>query len=262
MKSLRIIFYIVSATIVLCGNMLAQAEVTPQSSFPDIPKFYFDALSFSSDQKNMSRLDVYVEVPYSVIHFTNEGDVYAAKYEITVDIRDSLENILSEKTWDEKIETKNYEESVSLKTSNLSQKSFYQLPGRYIISVQISDRETKKVSNLKRNIIVKDFSQLSLSISDLMLVNRISIENGKKIVSPNISGNVGALDDGFFVLFEAYQSQPVDSALTFIRVYNTRHIIVQQDSFFQQLGAEKRACYRKVNTAKLLAGEYAVGVDG
>lgn len=261
MNSVRKIALSFVVMIILHGAMFSQAEVAPRLQFPDFPKFYFDALSFSSDQKNMSRLDVYVEVPYNVIHFTNQGDLFTGSYEITVDIRDTLENILSEKTWDEKIEAKKYEETSSPKTSNLSQKSFLQLPGRYIISVQLTDHETKKVSSIKRNLIVRDFSQSTLSLSDLMLVNRITIENGKKIVSPNISGNVGALEDGFFVLFETYQSAPVDSALTFVRIYNARHTIVQQDSFYQQLGAEKRASFRKVNTTKLIAGEYAVGVE-
>ncbi|MBI4810462.1 MAG: hypothetical protein HY800_03295, partial [Ignavibacteriales bacterium] len=63
-------------SLILVPNILfAQAEMPPVE-LPESPQFYFDALSFESGEYGVSRLDVYVEVPYAAIQFTKDGDKF------------------------------------------------------------------------------------------------------------------------------------------------------------------------------------------
>ena len=43
-----------------------------------------------------------------------------------------------------------------------------------------------------------------------------------------------------------------------IKFRNLRGDVVQQDSFEQVLGADKKSCFHKENTTKLLAGDYTI----
>ncbi len=243
------------------NNAVSQTEPVNQNQLPDVPLFFADALSFASEKNGMSRLDVYVDVGYDVLHFINEGDVYRAGYEVTVTVNDSLGPAVDEKSWLETIETKEYEKSISPRTSNLSQCSFTLLPGRYQITIQVSDSDTKKIARLKKAVTVRNYANGRFSLSDIMLVNSLKFEGGKRVVSPNIQGNVGNISDSFFVFFEAYKRLNVDSTLISVKVYNPKGIVVQQDSFYQKLPAEVTPCFRRLRIAGLTAGEYVVGAE-
>lgn len=259
MTFLKKSFIILSLTYFVTDASLAQPEAQV-IKLPDLPQFYFDALGFASDQAGLGRLDLYVEVPFESIHFIKENDLFHASYEISVNIYDTTETLINEKWWNEKVETKNYDESISPKVGNLSQKSFPLSPGSYNITIQIKDNETSKISRGKRRVLVRDFSVLPFSISDIMLVNRMADEVEKKVVYPNISGNVGDLSDSFFLFFETYNHLGADSARVQVRIRNVKGVVVQSDTFYQPLVAEKKSCFHKVTTSELIAGDYFVEV--
>src|SRR5216684_200339 len=102
---------------------LAQADVQ-QEQLLDIPHFNFEALSFAAEQPDSSRLDVYVEVPYEQLHFTNDDGMFRSNYDVAIDVFDADNKLVLEKSYAEKVETKDYNESVSTKQADLSQRSF------------------------------------------------------------------------------------------------------------------------------------------
>ena len=256
-------------TIALVGLMVAALahdfvmaqEGEPSLQIPDLPKLYFDALSFESDQRGVSRLDVYVQVPFEALRFSKDDDVFRTVYDVTVDVLDSLNNLVTEKFWTEKVETKDYDQSVSPQAGKLSQKSFSLSPASYIVSVQISDQETKKTTSDKRKVFVHDFSIPTFSISDIMLVNRLGEEAEKKVIYPNISGNVADLTDGFYLFFETYNRIGADSALVVTQVRNPKGDVVHMDSSVQPLGSMKKSTFVRVNSTQLVAGDYNLEVD-
>src|SRR5881394_2647637 len=110
-------------TPLLAAHARSQSEFLPQSTFVDGPQFSVEALSFASDDTEKSRLDVYVDVGYDVLHFVNEASTYRAGYEVAIGILDTLNKSVSEKSWLESVQTTAYDKSVSPKESNLSQRS-------------------------------------------------------------------------------------------------------------------------------------------
>lgn len=254
-KYLSLIF----SLILLPKILYAQAEMPPVE-LPELPQFYFDALSFESGEYGVSRLDIYVEVPYAAIQFTKDGDKFRSSYEVTINIYDSVETLVNEKWWIEKIEAEDYNQTISHAISNLNQRSFMLTPGKYFVVVQVKDRETEKTSRIKRKVDVRKYFDTKFCISDLMLANRIEIDSGKTIVYPNISGDVGNVRDTFFLVFEMYNDTLADSTNISVNIFNVKGDLVQRDSFTQPLGTKKRHCFRKVVTTDLIAGDYLLQV--
>ncbi|MBI4546903.1 MAG: GWxTD domain-containing protein [Ignavibacteriae bacterium] len=248
------------AIFVLTLNCWSQAEVPP-IVLPDLPQFYFDALSYMSDQEGVSRLDLYVEVPFEGLRFIKQGNMFLASYEIMVSIHDTTDKLVEEKTWDEHIETQDYDVSVSPRAGNLSHQSFLITPGRYVVTVQVRDNETKKTSRNKGKVTVQNFSKLPFSISDLMLVRRIEIEDEKKVISPNISATIGDISEGFNLFFEIYNSISADSTQILVNIRNVKGDIVQRDTFMQQLDTLKKSSFPRVNSSQLIAGNYVLEVE-
>ena len=239
---------------------VAQDE-DPSVQIPDLPKLFFDAVSFQSDQPALSRLDVYVDVPFDAMRFSRVEDLFTTTYDVTIDVLDSAGALVTEKFWTEKVETKDYDQSVSSQSGKLSQKSFPLSPGTYFVRVQISDQETKKTTTDKRKVVVRDFSGPAFSMSDIMLVNRLSEEAGKKVIYPNISGDVAELANGFYLFFETYEQIGAHSELVIARVRNHKGDIVRSDSSMQSLGSAKKSTFVKINSTQLFAGDYTVDVQ-
>ena len=256
--NIKLSFLLSVAMVPTC--IFSQREIQ-QIERPDLPQFYFESLSFSSDQKGMSRLDVYVEVPYGAVHFTNDGALFKASYDITVDIYDSLNNLVSEKGWTENVEVNDYESSISPHKSRMSLRSLSLSPGNYIAAVQISDNDTKKTLRSKQPMVLKDFSGQGIAVSDLMLVRRVETEGEKRVVYPNITSNVGETGDCFYVFFEVYDQTGADSAVVEVNVRSTKGLNTFQDTYSQVLGAPRKSCFCTINTAHLMPGDYTVQVD-
>lgn len=258
---IKFIFLLILICASFNGTLNSQNEFPPVE-LPDLPQFYFDALCYDSDEIGITRLDIYIEVPYESVNFTKEGDNFHASYEISLSVYDSIETLIDEKWWTEKLEVKDYNQTVSPTTSNLSQRSFPLAPGLYYVAVQIKDNETNKLFRQKKKVNVRRFYDMPFSLSDIMLVSNLKIDSGKTIVFPNISGNVGNLRDTFYLFFETYNKIDTGSAYFLANIHNMKGDIVQSDSFEYQIGIKKQSCFHKVVTSKLIAGDYLLQIKG
>jgi len=209
-----------SITIALAGVLLliprvsgaslhAQVEMSPPER--DEANFYFDAIAFADAQTGGSRIDIFSQVGYSALAFVKRGDRYDASYELTISIHDSAKTLVSEKTWNEEVNGVKFEESTTPSAYSLTRRVFPVSPGRYTITVAMRDNESKAVRRLTRDLPVSDFSTPSFSLSDIMLISRVTVENGRRTVLPNISGNVGDLPEFFYLYFEVYNRAELDS---------------------------------------------------
>jgi GWxTD domain-containing protein len=245
--------------IALVGVFLGAAFPQDAALAPDIdlPKFFLDALSYKSDEPEKSRLDVYVQLPYEMLSFTKVGDTYRAQYEVTASIYDSSNALVTEKIWNENVETKDYHESVSKRYGKMSQKSFFLKPSLYTLSVQVRDNETRKTARLRRPVIVKEFTS-SLTLSDIMLVKRTSKEGDRTAVYPNVTGMVNEPSEGFTIFFEVYNQTDADSAEFRLNVQGAKSEVVWSDSMKQSIAQNKNACFMKVESQGFTAGNYVI----
>jgi GWxTD domain-containing protein len=256
----------VRAVLVCCALIVPQCYLAAQADappavMPDIPLFSFDAVSFSSDSAGLSRFDLYIEVPYEMVRFVKDGDLFRASYDITVTLFDSSGRQLDEKWWTEKLATLDFDESVSPKARKLTERSFPLTPGTYEVQIQIKDDESQKISKVRRKYLIRNFTAPPFSISDVMLVSRIDTAGQQKMLTPNISGNVGELSNGFYLFFEAYNPVASDSAQVVVSFRNLRGDVVRSDSFWQPLLRERKvSCFHHERTDQLGAGDYTLEV--
>ncbi len=259
MKAIALI--IVTGGLILGSRTAALCQTDePYMRTAEGPRVFSEALRFWDAKERSTRLDVYVEVPYAGLHFAKQGDVFRASYDVTIDIHDSTDRLIADKYWTEKVETRSYDESISPRANRLSQESFELAPGQYTLIVQTSDPDTKKGSQVKRKVVIRDLTGEKFFTSDAMIVNRIDTIGEKRLVYPNISGNVGNLPSGFYIYFEVYSTPPVDSVEVRYAVRDFRGGSVLTDSMHDVMVPSKKSVFMKVNSQKLIAGDYLLDV--
>jgi GWxTD domain-containing protein len=221
-----------------------------------VPKFFFDALGFTSTDSVSSRLDIYTQVLYEGVSFVKEGEIFTAKYELTIDIYDTKKNLIREKIINESIKTSNYDETVSSKTYKLNQQSFNLPPMKYVVSVQVRDNETNKPFRINREMELRNFTTRPLEASDIMILNKLTVEDSKKTIIPNISGNVAELNNAFHIFMEVYNRANIDSTQIILRLLDEKEKLVRTDTTYQPLKSGNNSVFVKVSTLNITMGSY------
>ncbi len=178
-------------------------------------KYFQDFLSFSGEN-NKSRLDVFIKVPYSSVHFVKTGNGFEAGYSITTSIyNEDKETLITEKIWNENITAISFEQTTAPNNFNLSHRSFDLTPGRYFIITMLTDKDSKSEFKSENLFDVKNLLVYP-SLSDLMLVEKRTIAEGSSKIIPNVSRDVITEKEGIPLFFEVYS----DSAAEFILKYS------------------------------------------
>ncbi|MEK6572553.1 MAG: GWxTD domain-containing protein [Bacteroidota bacterium] len=242
-----------------CSAGFAQVE-NIQTKRVELPDFFLDALSFSGDTLG-SRLDVYLQVPYEKLHFLRAGAGFNAKYEVTVGLFLPDNNLVTEKSWVEDVNVATFEESVSRGAYNLSERSFYLRPAKYTLRVQVRDSESKQTSQIDRALVVPNFAERDLSISDIMIVNKLSVEGGKKNIVPNISANVGEETGNIYLFFEVYNRTDLDTIDLKYSVVNPKRVELISSSQLEPISKLRTQVFLKLDSLSLPVGNYRFALE-
>lgn len=246
---------------ILIGTFRAFAQVeSPPMERTDVPQVTFDALVFAGDDTTASRLDVYVQVPYEALRFVQGENGYDAAYEETISIYDVENNLVSEQLSTQRVHRNVFAETVDPAGYNLTQRFFTLTPARYTIVVQVRDEETRKSTRAKREITVRYLHDGSLSVSDLMLVSQLRLDEDVKTIVPNISGNVGSLPDGFYLFCEVYNRTDCDTFEFTYQVKAANNVDRLQEHFSQPAKRGRNQVFVKINSAALPMGTYSVSL--
>jgi GWxTD domain-containing protein len=238
----------------------AQVEAS-QNDFAAIEAaYYMDALTFFDPASGKSRIDVYVHVGYDVLSFVKEGELYGASYEMTVSVQDSTGALVSEKLWTDEISGVSFDESVSPNAYRLSQRTFIVPPGMYQVSVHMRDLESKTTRKLVRPVRVPQYSGPGFSLSDIMLVSRITEHEGRRSIVPNITWNVGNLPDAFYIFFEVYDQQQRDSLLWVVTVFDAQKEAVLSLDTLLAISPASNDVLLRIPNQSLSLGDYSVVV--
>ncbi len=250
--------------IILCGvwsAAFAQVEARKPVQGSDIPEFYLDALSFASNDSTHSRLDVYIHVPYDVIRFVALNPGYKAQYEASVNIMTEENASIAEKTWTEEIRHETYEETERRSAYNLTQRSFDLLPGTYMLRAQVHDNESKKTATIVRKVVVDNYAVPSLTMSDVMLISRVTSDKGRLNMVPNISGNVADVVNGLYVFYELYNGGGTDSVESLYSISAAKHENVFLQRVLHKLSGRKTQVIEKLDTAQFSSGAYTLTIE-
>jgi GWxTD domain-containing protein len=186
--------------------------------------FNVDAITFAGTTPGECRLDVFVQVGYEALSFVKQDNIYSASYELTLSLFDSTGSLVSEKSWTEEVKDLNFEQSVSSTAYNLSQRIFSLRTGVYNMTATFRDVESKVSRRLQLRIPVNDLSTAAFSLSDIMLLSRVTQQGGKRSMVPNVSGNVGEIPTPSSFYVEVYNRQGLDSVRIRIDVVKEKKV--------------------------------------
>lgn len=180
-------------------------------------KFFFDAVSFKSEQEKHSKLDVSVAIPYQLLKFEQDS-IFFAKYSARVLILDSNERTVAE----EKISR-----SVKATNSFIAQggngdfdyffKSINLEAGIYKAKVVINDELAGVEYERKRKVALLDFDNFNLSLSGTILVSKIEQTDRGYKITPFLADNIVPVTNSLFTVMEVYNKQVADT-IPFIAV--------------------------------------------
>lgn len=166
--------------------------------------FHQDFLNFRSDKPGMTKVDVYIQVPYKSLQFIKTGQGFTAKYSVVVSVFDeSKEKLIVEKTWNETINVMDFAQTTSRLNYNVGFRSFDLKPGNYFFRTAVIDSDSKKEVKSENNFRVREFNP-SIDMSDILLVTRSEVKSNQ--VMPNIPRNVTLSVGGLQFFYEIYTS--------------------------------------------------------
>ena len=241
------------------ADALCQFE-TFQPTDEEAEPYSVDAISFAAHNGNLSRLDVYVQVSYERLSFLRPAGKYRASYEMTIDILDSAETLIGEKLWTEEVEAATFEETASSQTYSLSQRSFEVPPGSYSVVTTLRDNATKNSRRLSRKITVTDYTKSQFMLSDILLIAKLSKRDGKRIVVPAVSRNVGRIPEAFHIFFEVYNNQSLDSVQLMVDVLTEKKEKRITLSEIAALSPGRNQIFMRIDQSTLPIGEYTMYV--
>ncbi len=265
MNNNRIITLLQWIALALC---LFVAPVYSQEDRPlgvpeiDLPKFYFDFLTYPSDSAGVGRVDVYLQVPFDMLSFIKYSDIFNASYEVTVDVFDSTKEQLTEKLWTERIETRDYKESISPVTGKISQVTLMLPSASYEIVIQVRDLETKKIRQIKRSVTVRNFAALPVALSDVMVVRKVVREKEKATLTPNIAAVVTSENEAI-PLYLQVQSQVIPREITYVITLEGKSgTIVYADTVTETIAKKNQSVFLSIPPKSINAGEYTLEIQG
>jgi len=244
--------------IIMQSTAVAQVEIAQSKKAEDEAAYQVDAISFASSRSAQSRMDVFVKVPYENLSFVQRDGQYYASYEMTINVSDSTGRLANEQLWTEEVKAETFEESVSSHAYSLTQRVFEVSPGRYSIVTVLRDNETNVSNRLVRQLTVSDYSTRSFSLSDIMLLSRLSLEDEKKIIVPNVSPNVGGIPDAFYVFFEVYNDPDLDSVVFVTTILNdSKEQVLDLDTGYS-LTHGRNQIFIRIDNTNLALGDYTL----
>ncbi len=238
----------------------AQVENADKSkAYIGEPKYYIDFLNFKGKEKDKTRLDVFVQVPYKIIQFVKSENEFVGNYNVTISVFDEDKNTLFvEKSWTEKLKSKKFEQTISKDNYNLSLRSFELMPDKYLIRSIVEDQDSKNEYKYENLVKVRDFSKLP-AVSDVMLISKETIVNGETKILPNVSRNVIPQKGGLPFFFEVYTDSAESVKIEF--ALKDKKDIVFDSTATKTIDSSQTQVFANIKNNDLSLGSYELVVS-
>jgi GWxTD domain-containing protein len=223
-------------------------------------KYYQDFINFRSAKPGMTRLDIFIEVPYNEIQFVKTGDLFESKYTATISVfAEDKEKLIEEKSWDEKIDVADFPHTTSPSNFNISIKSFDLPSGKYFIRTSIEDKDSRKEFVSSNMFTIRDLTTLP-NISDLMFIAKQTMVSGSSKILPNVTREISVQKDGIPLFFELYSNLPAKIILEFY-ISDKDKKLLYSDTLSRKIDSGKTQIFHNVKINTLGLGTYLIGVS-
>jgi GWxTD domain-containing protein len=193
--------------------------------------FYHDFVNGFSDKPGLTKVDVFIQVPYKSVQFVKSSVGFTAKYSVTASVFDSSKSrLIVEKTWNETINVMDFSLVTTRDNFNLSKRSFDLQPGNYIIRTALEDLDSRKLTSSENKLVVRDLNG-GLVLSDILLISKPGANQPENKIIPNIGRNVSNSKDQIRMYYEINNRDSVDisKSIEYV-VLNTDNQVIHKES--------------------------------
>jgi GWxTD domain-containing protein len=253
------------AAVLLLAAAAASVTAQPGSGEETFVKserkaFSVDVLTYLGDSAGLTRVDLYVELPYNSLQFVNQGGFFRASYELIAGISDTTGKLITERVWSGRIEVDSIQDIRIRRPGEIVQKTINLAPGRYVFNIRVRDLETKKEGATRPKITVPDYGPGKWKLSDAMILRDLAVEDGRKVVTPNIGAAIPDVSDSFFVFLKLYNGLGVDSAIIYTEIRDRAAAPVRADTMAVGLAPGENSLLPSVGCRTLTAGEFTLAI--
>jgi GWxTD domain-containing protein len=222
--------------------------------------FSVDVLTYLGDSAGLTRVDLYLELPYNSLQFVNQGGFFRASYELIAGISDTTGKLITEKVWSGRIEVDSIQEVRLRRPGEIIQKTLNLPPGRYAFNIRVRDLETKKEGVSRPTVTVPDYGPGKWKLSDAMVLRDLESQDGRKVVTPNIAAAIPDVSDSFFVFLKLYNSLGADSATILTEIRDRANVAVRADTHNVRLQPGENSLLPRVRCGGLGAGQFTLAI--
>ena len=164
-------------------------------------QYQFSIFTIADQSSDSIKVLSYLSVPNNVLKFVKEDVNFISSYEATVSLKEKKGSLVGRKNWSNTLKTDSYLESTSREIFTIHFHEFKIVPGDYIISAEVLDRDSNNGGIVSKNLKLKNYS------GPLALYKPFFLDF--------IEGNWG-LDKNEIPLFRSYPGEKINQASIFI----------------------------------------------
>ena len=221
---------------------------------------FFDIISFKGDVPGKTDIKVFLQVPYRSLSFIKRGKLFYGEYSVDLIFYDKDEkNVLFEKIWNEKLKVKNYRQTESKKSYNISFKDILLTPGDYAVKGNIADKYSLENITFNAKLNVRKIDT-AFGMSDVIFNEVENRDKASKVIIPNVSNIVTNKDGSLNVYYQVYSDKP-RGAMAKYRIYSK----VEDESFlvsdYLDLKKGTNDIFFTINNIEFKLGKYNLTVS-
>ncbi|MFO7525716.1 MAG: GWxTD domain-containing protein [Ignavibacteriaceae bacterium] len=208
--------YLIILSLVLFSSLVFSQtdKIDKNTILSSEPVYFQDFLNYYSEKDGITRVDIYIQLPYKTIQFIKSPQGFTAKYGVTVSVFDSSQKkLIVEKSWNETINVIDFNQTIARENYNLTQRFFELKPGNYFIRTLIEDKDSRKEFTSGNNFVVRDLDS-TINISDIMLISGTRMIEGTNQVIPNISRNIIGTENSIQCYYEIFSLDSAEQTIT------------------------------------------------
>lgn len=225
------------------------------------PAYFQEFLNFRSDKEGLTRVDIYIQLPYRSIQFIKSPQGFTAKYSVTASVYDTSQSrLIVEKSWNETINVIDFNQTIARENFNLTMRSFDLAPGHYFIRTTIEDRDSRREFSSGNKITVRAFES-AINISDIMFISGSRTIEGVNQVIPNISRNIIGTDNKLQIYFEIFSNDTSEHKISVeysVLEPNRKTIFFKRESY--DIKAGKNHIISLLDEVNIDLGSYVLNV--
>lgn len=212
-QSVALLFAVLGSLAELHGQIGGQQMPVAASQAREMfgpPLFLYDSHYFLEDSIGTAfhyRLDITVAFANDILQFVKERQShFTASYDLAVRILDHKGNLVVEQNAADQITVPEFKFTNERELSNHHQMSFRLQPGRYKLSLDLTDRDTQKTLHREQELLLPKPDRNKVSLSKIVFADQVITDSSNHVqqLTPNLTRYFSESQNDFWAYFEIY----------------------------------------------------------